>query len=99
MKAEKTSENTILVLWIHEASRVFRDRLTTQEDRDFFNEIVSSQLSEIFAEEWQKDYENLLYGDYLEADINDRKYERIDLRMTKVQDNIQEYLDEYNATH
>lgn len=30
----------MLLLWIHEASRVFFDRLTTEEDKDWFNKKI-----------------------------------------------------------
>jgi dynein heavy chain len=42
------SPETLCRLWIHEASRIFYDRLINDEDRTWFKDLIMELLQRIF---------------------------------------------------
>ena len=59
----------ILKLWCHEEQRVFRDRLISVEDRDWFNLALKDSLLYNMSVTWEvDDFAQILYGDYTDRD-------------------------------
>jgi dynein heavy chain len=46
--------DTFAKLWLHECSRVFADRLCTQEDREFYQTLVCDLLGQKFKVKWNE---------------------------------------------
>lgn len=62
----------LVLLFMHETYRVFRDRLNDQKDRDKFNNMAHDSMEGYLQMEWNlEDYSNVMYGDF---ETNDRKY-------------------------
>lgn len=62
-------KDMLVYLWVHETFRVFRDRLVDQSDRNKFTEIVHEMMKKYLDMEWEiKDYTNVLFGDYDNAE-------------------------------
>ena len=59
-------KDTLLKLWCHEESRVFRDRLISEEDRDWFNGALAKELSRKGLDTtWEVgEFADVLFGDY-----------------------------------
>eukprot|EP00048_Salpingoeca_helianthica_P012917 m.190889 g.190889 ORF g.190889 m.190889 type:complete len:3952 (+) comp15437_c5_seq39:290-12145(+) len=96
----KVEDKTALVrLWLHECSRVFKDRLINSEDRNWFLSLMQSQAKTAFDIAWEAvvSYEPVLYGDFSDPSADPKKYlELPDIR--KVKQVMDEALDDYNAT-
>eukprot|EP01038_Epipyxis_sp_PR26KG_P008413 gene8413-11380_t len=90
---------SLIRLWCHESSRVFRDRLINDEDRLWFNNALLKELhSSLGMQMWTfHDFADCLYGDFLTRGGNNREYQELKSR-TKVNDLLVEYLEEYNIT-
>ena len=73
-KARIDTDKDIVAVWLHEATRVFSDRLVDKQDRDMFQELVDKELKERFKvkREDLKKTNNLLYCDFYE-ETNDQK--------------------------
>ncbi len=57
--------DTLLRLWLHESSRVFRDRLIDDKDRSEFNHLCETMLQKYFQVQWDESLlRDLLFGDY-----------------------------------
>lgn len=39
-------------LWLHEAQRVFHDRLINKEDKSWFNELSCDLMKNVFRMDW-----------------------------------------------
>ncbi|XP_050507714.1 dynein axonemal heavy chain 5 [Diabrotica virgifera virgifera] len=60
------SEGCMMVLWKHECTRVFSDRFTIQEDKDWFNEELLSLVQENLGEELRiKTEPNPVFVDFM----------------------------------
>ena len=86
-------------LYCHETLRVFHDRLTTADDKDYFcgmlSDVASGQFRKSIAKEEFLD-NPLVFGDFMKvgAQAEDKVYEKVELgQADKVLD---EYLDTYN---
>ena len=99
-----TTKQALARLWVHEASRVFSDRMTNNEDKEYFNgmvtELVGRHLGGVLThDELFGEGVHNFFGDYMKmgAEGNDRVYEEItDVeKMLKVFD---DYLDEHNLS-
>jgi len=91
-------KDSLLRLWVHEEQRVFRDRLTTPEDRDWFNKLCAEKLAANLGVNWPvASFENVLYGDYLVKGDADKKYKLV-TNPAGLDALFTEYLDEYNMT-
>mmetsp|Transcript_44767 Transcript_44767/g.87731 ORF Transcript_44767/g.87731 Transcript_44767/m.87731 type:complete len:3997 (-) Transcript_44767:184-12174(-) len=84
--------DTVLKLWVHEASRTFRDRLIDDEDRVAFDGLLTSQLRENLNSEVVVS-NSLMFGDYL---TQEDKFYQLVPDLDKLGDLLLEYLDEYN---
>ena len=94
----KETENMVR-LWVHETSRVFHDRLISQEDRIWFNTLIIELLAKEFNMRWT--YEEIfegnnkiLFGDLLKLDTS-KDYEEIK-DMKKLLKVFSDKLDDYN---
>ena len=68
----------MLKLWYHECCRVFEDRLVNNEDRNWFQSLLKSKISEFEVE--SKDvfeHDTLLYGDFAVPNAEPKLYEEI----------------------
>jgi dynein heavy chain, axonemal len=88
-------QDAIIRLWCHESARVFRDRLISEEDCEWFDDATLHELhTELSASSWGKDnFTGLLYGDFLTRE--NKEYQELKDR-TKVGNLLVEYLEEYN---
>lgn len=76
------SPESFAKLWVHEASRVFKDRMTTQEDRDWFNSYISQLVQKVFRVNLDKEIlegSEILFGDFMFRGVphEERLYEEI----------------------
>ena len=75
-----TKPDTCVKLWVNEVSRVFMDRLTDDEDREWFTSEVMEMLSRNFKSGIEKDEifgeSKVRFGDILKIDAG-RIYEEI----------------------
>ena len=99
------TKESMLRLWIHEASRVFSDRLISYEDRDKIN----GCLSEVMKQFLDADYEDLISGaasptlgpifvDFISEPVGDgpKPYEEV-TEISKLRNMLEEKLDDYNV--
>ena len=95
--ASINEEKQIINLWLHELARVFRDRLINDNDRSWFNELCKDLLLQYFEVEVEvNEFENLLFGDYLDPDRI--KYEEVGNR-NAFRAVLNEQLEEYNISY
>ena len=89
--------DSLIRLWCHESSRVFRDRLINEDDRDWFNNALLDQLHNTLGmKQWElSQFVDTIYGDFLVR--GQKEYQELKDR-TRVHDIIMEYLEEYNLT-
>mmetsp|Transcript_7627 Transcript_7627/g.14387 ORF Transcript_7627/g.14387 Transcript_7627/m.14387 type:complete len:3920 (+) Transcript_7627:928-12687(+) len=97
-----TEPDTMIRLWIHEASRVFNDRLINNEDKNWFQGLIMKQIISVFRKDWNLEelYSAgpILFGDFMKgssADEEDRFYEEI-RDMKKLVVVMNRYLEDYN---
>jgi dynein heavy chain len=85
---------SLVHLWIHEAFRVFRDRLIDAKDRKKFSELAHEKLEAYLDMEWQlADYEDILFGNYENAA---RQYNRLS-EVNALIPRLDTFLELYNA--
>jgi hypothetical protein len=71
-------------LWLHEATRVFADRLCTTEDINFFQELAIEILNQKFKVKWAnkdklfKQAADGLFSVILRVDSDNRLYEMVE---------------------
>ncbi len=98
--ARSTSDTKqLLGLWLHECSRVFEDRLTSDEDHAWFRSQQGTLLTKHFSGLTYADVvttERLIYGDFMVPGADPRVYAPIQdmSRLVKV---VEEYLEDYNS--
>jgi dynein heavy chain len=64
--------DTLVLLWVHESCRVFRDRLIDDRDREWFNNQLESRIREnLMIEINRSSWENVLFGDYMDDIVKD----------------------------
>ncbi|KAL7403678.1 hypothetical protein ABVT39_003711 [Epinephelus coioides] len=95
-------KNQIFRLFCHECQRVFHDRLINNQDKTYFNTIISEMASKYFSINLEPSYfvtQPIIFGDFIKvgADKEDRLYEDL-TDMDKIQAVLQDYLDDYNMT-
>jgi dynein heavy chain len=92
-----STRDSLVRLWCHEGARVFRDRLVSEDDQDWFNDATLTQLHSVLeSPSWAKaDFVDCLYGDFLTR--ADKEYRELTDRKV-VQDVLMDYLEEYNVT-
>uniref|UniRef100_G1P4G7 Dynein axonemal heavy chain 12 n=1 Tax=Myotis lucifugus TaxID=59463 RepID=G1P4G7_MYOLU len=109
------SKHTMIRLFVHEVLRVFYDRLINDEDRYWLFNLIKVVIKEHFKESFdsvfshlrkenapvtEKDLRNLMFGDYMNTDLegDDRVYIEIP-NIHQFSDIVDQCLDEYNQTH
>ncbi|EDQ91509.1 uncharacterized protein MONBRDRAFT_15298, partial [Monosiga brevicollis MX1] len=89
----------VIRLWTHECRRVFRDRLINDEDRAWFNDLLSRCVDARFQTNLADciPSEPLLFGDFLDTSGGEaKKYSRLE-DPQKIKAVLEEALDDYNT--
>ncbi|OHT02341.1 Dynein heavy chain family protein [Tritrichomonas foetus] len=78
-KAHIDNENDVVAVWLHEATRVFSDRLVDQPDVESFQQMLNSELLHRFKVTPQDLYktDNLLYCDFFEESSDQKPYVQV----------------------
>ncbi|NXX67841.1 DYH1 protein, partial [Spizella passerina] len=89
----------LLRLWYHESCRVFRDRLVSDEDRTWFDNLMTEKMVE-FGTTFEEviPTQPVLFGDFMEPGSNVKLYQAIESQ-DKLRVVIEDYLEEYNQSH
>ncbi|XP_053845413.1 dynein axonemal heavy chain 1 [Vidua macroura] len=89
----------LLRLWYHESCRVFRDRLVSDEDRTWFDNLMTKKMEE-FGTTFEEviPTQPVLFGDFMEPGANVKVYQAIDSQ-DKLKLVIEDYLEEYNQSN
>nr|PNR26425.1 hypothetical protein PHYPA_031000 [Physcomitrium patens] len=94
------AKETIISLWVHEAMRVFSDRLVNSDDRAWFENNISKQLDARFGLPWEFLFESskpLVFCDFYHPGSEPPIYEKVD-DIHALQKIAENYLEEYNST-
>ncbi|KAL2653916.1 hypothetical protein R1flu_022044 [Riccia fluitans] len=93
-----TELKPVIKLWIHEAMRVFQDRLINDEDRTWFKNILVAQLQKYFQIQWDSlfTFERVIFGDFFIPGAEPKIYEEI-TELERLQKVMYEYLEQYNS--
>lgn len=84
----------LVYLWIHEAFRVFRDRLINAEDRLKFSTMAHEKLEKYLDMEWKlDDFKDILFGNY---EHSKREYNKLSA-VNDLIPRLDQYLELYNA--
>lgn len=69
----------LLRLWYHESCRVFRDRLVSDEDRTWFDNLMTEKMVE-FGTTFEEviPTQPVLFGDFMEPGANVKVYQAIE---------------------
>ena len=87
------NKENLILLWIHEACRVFHDRLTDEKDRDWFYGRVQEQLKANLEFEAEKDmFGTIIFGDYTSGG---KEYMRLE-NPNEIINKFTDYLTMYN---
>ncbi|XP_029097546.1 dynein heavy chain 12, axonemal isoform X13 [Monodon monoceros] len=109
------SKHTMIRLFVHEVLRVFYDRLINDNDRFWLFTLTKNVIRDHFKESFdsifshlrkgnapvtEEDLRNLMFGDYMNPDLegDDRVYIEIP-NIHDFSDIVEQCLDEYNQTH
>ncbi|OCT58631.1 dynein heavy chain 12, axonemal [Xenopus laevis] len=116
VKKESVENKRVLVrLFVHEVLRVFYDRLVDDKDRSWLFKLIKDVVKDHFKENFdgvfehlkqesqplsEEDFRNLLFGDYLNPDLegDERLYAEIP-SVQEFNEIVERCLDEYNQTH
>jgi dynein heavy chain len=95
------SPTAITRVWVHEARRVFEDRLINTEDCTWFEDQLQHQVETRLAQDWKEvvPSDRLFFGDYSIPGAEPRIYEEVSLDAEKIVGLIDEYLIDYNTEH
>ena len=85
-------------LWAHECQRIFRDRLTDQPDRDWFDTQLKDLVKETFKKNWDAlvTTDRIFFGDYMVPGADPRLYSEI-MDAAMLRKAMEAYLDDFNA--
>nr|XP_054751474.1 dynein axonemal heavy chain 6-like isoform X1 [Lytechinus pictus]XP_054751475.1 dynein axonemal heavy chain 6-like isoform X1 [Lytechinus pictus] len=92
----------IFRIFSHECQRVFHDRLINNEDKKYFNEIMSEMASKHFSQNIDPETfvtKPIIFGDFMKvgAEEADRLYEDI-MDLNKLKNVLGDYLDDFNMS-
>eukprot|EP00930_Biecheleria_cincta_P008309 TRINITY_DN10972_c0_g3_i1.p1 TRINITY_DN10972_c0_g3~~TRINITY_DN10972_c0_g3_i1.p1 ORF type:complete len:4176 (-),score=874.55 TRINITY_DN10972_c0_g3_i1:69-11708(-) len=97
VKTSLKTEQDLYNLFLHESSRVFRDRLIDDTDRDWFNDMIAEKLNKEKPRSAKvEDFKDLIYGDFLSRGGDVNPYQKVDSEDRCVTI-FNEMLDDYNA--
>lgn len=73
-KTQTLNRNDKMIkLWIHETCRVFHDRLVSNEDKTWFNEMIIEQTKAAFRVDWSHadlfESKPLIFGDFMKRGV------------------------------
>uniref|UniRef100_A0A8C9Y954 Dynein axonemal heavy chain 12 n=1 Tax=Sander lucioperca TaxID=283035 RepID=A0A8C9Y954_SANLU len=105
------NKRTMIRLFVHEVFRVYYDRLVDDKDRAWLYQLMTSILKDHFNESFdqvfdplkqgsREDMRNLLFGDYMNPDLEDdeRLYAEVP-SMESFSQVVESCLNEYNQMH
>ncbi|CAE8610871.1 unnamed protein product [Polarella glacialis] len=98
LKAKKVPEAIIAArCYCHENIRVYGDRLTTNDDRDWLRGKLTQTITESFGMDPAKvfDKDRLIFADFMAGAGADKSYEEVP-DMLKMKTSMEAYLDDYN---
>uniref|UniRef100_A0A2K5C563 Dynein axonemal heavy chain 12 n=1 Tax=Aotus nancymaae TaxID=37293 RepID=A0A2K5C563_AOTNA len=109
------SKHTMIRLFVHEVLRVFYDRLINDDDRRWLFQLTKTVIKDHFKESFdsifshlrkqnapvtEEDLRNLMFGDYMNPDLEGDERLYIEIPNTHhFNDVVDQCLDEYNQTH
>ncbi|XP_054262356.1 dynein axonemal heavy chain 1-like [Macrosteles quadrilineatus] len=96
--AEIQRAEDLVRIWYHENTRVFRDRLVNDKDREWFSQLLRDTVNSQFnltADQVLQTEEELLYGDFMNKGADVKLYQRI-TDSQKLFLTLQDYLQDYN---
>eukprot|EP00698_Gefionella_okellyi_P021811 TRINITY_DN713_c0_g5_i1.p1 TRINITY_DN713_c0_g5~~TRINITY_DN713_c0_g5_i1.p1 ORF type:complete len:2528 (-),score=851.46 TRINITY_DN713_c0_g5_i1:18-6647(-) len=99
LRSDKMSydgKEAVIRLWIHESFRVFHDRMINDEDREWFKELISQKLVQLFNMSWKQVCGQgvPLFADFI-RDADPPIYEEVQGH-EKLLKSLQTKLEEYN---
>ncbi|XP_037628190.1 dynein heavy chain 12, axonemal [Sebastes umbrosus] len=113
-KESLENRRTMIRLFVHEVFRVYYDRLVDDKDRTWLHQLMNGILKQHFNESFdqvfdhlkqssklvEEDMRNLLFGDYMEPDLEDdeRLYAEVP-SMESFSQVVESCLEEYNQLH
>ncbi|KAJ9531756.1 hypothetical protein QJQ45_021904, partial [Haematococcus lacustris] len=100
LPASCPSRDVMLRLWVHEASRVFHDRLINDEDKEYFKHMMAELITKHGLGATYDDlftHRQLVFGDFMRMGLEreERKYEEV-TDSTRLISVLEDYLDDYN---
>lgn len=93
----------MIKLWVHEASRVFHDRLINNEDKRWFTDLVIDLVRQVFRVEYTHadlfEAKPLIFGDFMKRGLpyEERQYDEVNNNL--MSQCIMDYQEEYNLDH
>ncbi|KAL0205536.1 hypothetical protein P9112_000843 [Eukaryota sp. TZLM1-RC] len=89
----------LVSLWVHEASRVFKDRLVDDSDRKWFDSIIDTTLKEKFrgVDLSELEESSSLFGSVLNPSSDPIVYEKLP-ELTQLRSVIGDFLEDFNST-
>jgi dynein heavy chain len=93
------SDTDFIRLWCHESLRVFQDRLVDATDREWFLNLLRTNMEQHLQIPWSDVVlqEPLIYGDFLIPGADPKSYQEIK-DMKRLHKIVEEYLDDYNSS-
>ena len=87
----------IIRLWHHENMRVFHDRLTTEDDRIYFKNLLADEFKRFgLTKNEVLNVERIIFGDFMQGrEIDPKHYLQIEIK--QLIDKMNMYQEDYNA--
>ena len=96
VKSSLQKQEDLIDLFLHESSRVFRDRLIDDTDREWFNAMIAEKMNAEISNSASVDkFRDLIFGDFLNRGGDVSIYQRVHSE-EKCVSIFQEMLDDYN---
>ena len=94
----------LMILWVHECRRVFKDRMINNKDRNWFEGQLQTLMSEFYDTQWADVFTNgegvvddlVFYGEYIVPNADPKFYDHLN-DMSKLTAVMNEYLEDFNA--
>jgi len=88
---------TLARLYMHEASRVFHDRLIDTGDRTWWWATLGKIIKRRFGMDWKEEYSASVFCDFIDKNPGTSGFYREAASMQAIQDSLQEYMMGYNV--